>query len=207
MQIRTFSDNPLGENTYLVYVEGRDDAVIIDPGCKTEILTEALKAAGKKLGAILLTHGHFDHAAYADELRRATGARIYIHNNDAGMLKYKALNASELGDGSYPDYSFEADSYYVVLETGDLITCGLEFVVVYTPGHTPGSVTLYLPDEKTAFTGDTLFNGGFGRTDLPGGSMLQLRRSLKKLFRLPRETAIYPGHGTSATMDEILGKI
>lgn len=206
MQIQTFSQNSFGENTYLVMADGRDDAVVIDPGVQTEIILQALEENKRKLAAILLTHGHFDHVAYGDELRAATGAKIHIHQNDAGMLKYSALNASELSDGTYPVFSYEADSYYRVVETGDLAVAGLEFVVVYTPGHTPGGVMLYLPDEKTAFTGDTLFCNGFGRADLPGGSMLQLRRSLKKLFRLPKDTVIYPGHGDHATMEEVLGK-
>ena len=193
---------PLGlydEAGYLAYLEGRDDALVVDPGAPAEQIREAVGRAGRRLTAILITHGHFDHTLGAAGLRELTGARIYIHPLDAPMLKSPEplKMAPEIGARFHP---CEPDA---LIEPGPLELCGMGIEALHTPGHSPGGVCYYLPDERALFTGDTLFRYGFGRTDFAGGSSRALRASLLRLLALPGETAIFPGHGESARLSAV----
>ena len=178
------------ENAYIVQATGRDDCVVIDPGDEYEKLARALN--GRRVGAILLTHGHFDHIMATGPLARAQGAPVYVGEADMEMLNDAAINghADLMGGGTcWP--RIEARPY----EGAALAACGMDFDVLPTPGHSKGSVCLYLKDAGVLFSGDTLFRAGYGRLDLYGGDVADMLRSLKALFALPADTRVYPGHG------------
>ena len=194
VNIQAVSCGIIQENAYIVSRDGRDDCVVIDPGDDFAKLQKAL--GDRPVGAILLTHGHFDHILAAGPLSEATGAPVYIHAADAEMLNDSVLNGYAGLMGGFvqgPEVKAEALS-------GRFEACGLAFDVLHTPGHSKGSVCLYLKDEGVLFSGDTLFEAGYGRVDLHGGDMRAMLNSLKALFELPGETAVYPGHGGPTTL-------
>ena len=170
----------LQENAYLVFLPEREDALIIDPGDDAAACLKAVRDCGKRLSHILLTHGHFDHM------------------RDARLNAYNPLFCREAFA------PFAADEVYSLCAPGDIEVCGMAIRVIPTPGHTPGGVCYHLPEYNALFSGDTLFADGYGRTDLPGGSMAELAQSLKALSRLPGEDAIYPGHGESAPLESAM---
>lgn len=178
---------PLYTNSYLL-ISDAGHGVIIDPAAELEQYTKLLQEHSASLTAILCTHGHYDHVGSAQELCRSTGAKLYC---EAADLR---------NDQLYP--LSQADSGY---EEGAVVTVDeLAFMVWHTPGHTPGSVVLQCGGYL--FTGDTLFQGSMGRTDLPGGSETEMMDSLRKLaaLPLPRETQILPGHGDFSTLGQEL---
>ena len=185
LHMKSLSVGALGTCCYIVWDDSADTCVVIDPGAEPERI---LAACGeRKIETILLTHGHFDHIGAVAELAK-TGAEIVIHRNDAPMLTNPQLNASWL-----VGWNITAPEAARTVREGETITCaGVSFTVLHTPGHTPGSVC-YRAGE-TLFTGDTLFHYGYGRTDLPGGSMAQLAESLRRLQTIAGECEIYPGH-------------
>lgn len=170
------------ENAYFL-----ENGLLIDPGDDLN----ALLAAGEPK-AILLTHGHFDHMLAVGELQKRFGVDVYIHKKDAAMLSDAALSAY---DGTVCRLAAPEGVRWTAY--GDEVF-GLR--VLHTPGHTAGSVCLYDEQNGRLFSGDTLFRAGFGRTDLPTGSMHALLGSLRGLLSLPRETVVYPGHGESTTI-------
>lgn len=178
---------PLYTNSYLL-ISDAGHGVIIDPAAEPEQYTKLLQEHSASLTAILCTHGHYDHVGSAQELCRSTGAKLYC---EAADLR---------NDQLYP--LSQADSGY---EEGAAVTVDeLVFMVWHTPGHTPGSVVMQCGGYL--FTGDTLFQGSMGRTDLPGGSETEMMDSLRKLaaLPLPRETQILPGHGDFSTLGQEL---
>ena len=185
MKIEKIVCGAYAENAYCI-----DGELLIDPG--DDLPTLARLAGGIK--AILLTHGHFDHMLAAEELQKRTGVPVYVHPLDAPMLSDASLSAYNPEVSSLPQPGHIAYTAYPESLFG--------FRVLHTPGHTPGSVCLYREEEKVLFSGDTLFQAGFGRTDLAGGSMHQLLSSLRTLLALPRDVRVYPGHGESTTIDE-----
>ncbi len=185
LRMKTLTVGALGTCCYVVYDEEKDGCVVIDPGYEPERIRRACE--GRRIEAVLLTHGHFDHIGGVAELAK-DGAEIVIHPGDAPMLADTKLNASWLvGD------CVTAPAATRLVNEGDAITfAGVTFTVLHTPGHTPGCVCYQTGD--WLFTGDTLFQYGYGRTDLPGGSMQQLSASLRRLQPLARQYQIFPGH-------------
>ena len=202
--IQTIITNSMQENAHLVCNKSTGTAFVVDPGGAAGEICEACEAQGCRLTDILLTHGHFDHIEAVAELVRLTGAHIHIHPNDADMLL--SLERS-LGRPGYEHVQVAADCPLDILESAKLNVCGLDMEIIYTPGHTSGSVSYYLPEQGVLFAGDTMFYEGFGRTDLPTGSPVQLCRSLRKLYTLPLDTRVLCGHGPETTIrHEVTGQ-
>jgi hydroxyacylglutathione hydrolase len=190
MLIETFVLGMLSTNCYVVNCQQTKEAIIIDPGLEfsyeAEQIFEYISQAGLKTKSIVDTHGHADHVAGDGVFQEKYRVPICIHREDSQFI-----------EGLRKDV-FPAT---VLLEDGNFITFGKESLkVMHTPGHTPGSICLL--GERLAFTGDTLFAGGIGRTDFPGGSINDMRVSLQKLVRLPDYLLIYPGHGPTSVMGE-----
>ena len=171
-------------NCYLVWDETSPTCVVIDPGYEPDTVLDEAKALGKEIAAILLTHGHFDHVGGVREIAAETGCRVYLCDADLAMPPQMTAGPLYYTD-TYSEGSFVEEA-------------GLSFKVLHTPGHTPGSVCLLC--ENTLFSGDTLFWGSCGRTDLPGGSWASIRVSLKRLADLSGDFDVYPGHGDATTL-------
>lgn len=186
MQIRRVQVGMLGTNCYVVSMPNRDDCVVIDPGADAEKIRQAM--GEKKLSAVLLTHGHFDHMSAADDLVTA-GVQLYIHEQDAAMLQDPALNVSwMIGE------QVTVQAAPISVSEGDTIeAAGLTFTVLHTPGHTAGSCCYACGD--VLFTGDTVMGMGCGRTDLPTGSEEAMMTSLHRLQKMQGTTTMLGGHG------------
>ena len=197
IHIQTLPCGEIQANAYIASLDGRRDCVLIDPGDEYARLKRAL--GDLKLSAILLTHGHFDHIMAAGELQRDADAPVYVGAADLEMLSNPEINGlcSLMGSAQMKGAAINAQVFSEALEVA-----GMNFQILPTPGHSNGSVCLYLPDENTLFSGDTLFRAGFGRMDLYGGSHLKMRESLRTLFALPEDTKVYPGHGMATTIGE-----
>jgi hydroxyacylglutathione hydrolase len=184
---------PLQTNAYVLYDE-KKEAIIFDPGGEGEKLNKWLKSEGLKPIAILLTHAHFDHIGAVDEVREYWDVRVYIHKKEKGWLADPKKNGSALFMGSNSVKVKDAD--LLIKEEGKLDIGSFSFEVYETPGHSPGSVSYYLNKLGIVFSGDVLFAGGIGRTDLPGGSYETLMDSINnKLMELPGDTIVASGHG------------
>lgn len=186
LEIKTVVGGPLEVNTYVVGTDGGDECVLIDPGAEFASVEGAV--CGRKVPAVLLTHGHFDHMLYARPwLDR--GAKLYIHELDAAALGDPALNLSGVIGAT-----LMLPAADVLVKEGSLFTeAGVTFNVLHTPGHTPGGVCYQCGN--VLFCGDTLFYHSYGRIDLPGGDSGAMAASLTRLMLLPGETIAYPGHG------------
>ena len=181
----------LETNCYMIRNTQSGETILIDPGDDGEKLSEACRASGGRVCAILLTHGHHDHIQGIPALKEAfPDLLIYAGEKEEAMLENASLN---VGMGFAP-MTLKAD---VTVRDGEsLEIAGLNFRVLETPGHTAGSVCYYLETEGMLFAGDTLFAGSYGRTDLPTGSEADIRKSIRRLAdSLPEETRVYPGHG------------
>ncbi|SFO12244.1 Glyoxylase, beta-lactamase superfamily II [Pseudobutyrivibrio sp. JW11] len=185
------------ENCYIAINGDTNESIIIDPGSAFERIKSAVESTGTKPVAILLTHGHFDHAGEAASTAKEYGIKVYTHEATAEELKNPSINLS--GDMFGDSKSYSADVFLKDDEEIDL--AGLHIKCLFTPGHTPGGCCFYFPNEDIVFTGDTLFSGSVGRTDFPGGSMSQLVGSVKsKLMTLSDDTICYPGHNEPTTI-------
>lgn len=197
LRVLAMEVGPLAENTYLVGNPASGKAVVIDPGDEADEILRQLGARGWTLDKILLTHGHFDHVGAVAALKERTGASVHIHPADADLMRSAGRQGAMFGlhvpDPPPPD---------VLVREGDTVSLGdAAFLVLHTPGHTPGHVT-YLSGDL-AFVGDLIFEGSIGQTDLPGGSLDELLRAVReKIFTLPRDTILFPGHGPATTVGD-----
>jgi hydroxyacylglutathione hydrolase len=186
-----FTVGPVAENTYIFRRDGSDRALVVDPGDEAERLIAAIDQLGVKVDGILLTHTHFDHVGAVAPVARATGAAVWVPELEKFVLE--DINAFVPWPGFGPFESYDAEH---TLNGGEKLELAhYEIDVLPTPGHSPGHVTFSIPDEQAIFSGDVLFQGSVGRTDLPGGDWATLLESIRSLVdALPPETAVYPGH-------------
>jgi glyoxylase-like metal-dependent hydrolase (beta-lactamase superfamily II) len=191
MDVRMFTVGPVAENSYIFRRDGSDRALVVDPGDEPDKLLGAIDALGVKLDGILLTHTHFDHIGAVAPVAKATDAEVWVPEKEALVLS--DINSFVPWPGFGPFESYDAEH---TLEGGErLELAGFEIDVLFTPGHSPGHVTFSIPDEESVFSGDVLFQGSVGRTDLPGGDWETLLESLRTLIdTLPGGTTVYPGH-------------
>ena len=173
------------------------EALVIDPGDQIEDILQILKKHSLKVKAIVITHAHIDHIGGAAKLKAATGAPVYMNANDQELYDDLDVQASWLG---MPEAErTEIDS---AAKEGDSLTLGESaFHILHTPGHTQGSISIWIPTENKLVAGDTLFRDSIGRTDLPGGDSRQILRSIHtKLLILPETAVVIPGHGSNTTI-------
>lgn len=184
MNIKTLVVGPIGTNCYIVSDNNSSSAFIIDAGANPDRIFSAIEQSGLDVKDILTTHGHFDHVTAVKEIREKLKAPFLIHSEDVFMLA-----PSLLPDG--------------LLDEGLILTAGgLSLKVIHTPGHSPGCICLYSEKDGILFSGDTLFYADHGRCDLPGSSYKKMIKSLSKLFELPENTVVYPGHGKKTTIGD-----
>ncbi len=186
----------VGTNCYFVYDTARMEAVVFDPADYGAEVFHKLENNGLKVAAIFLTHGHFDHILGVAKLKQLSHAEIYASKAEEELLSDEELNCSaQIGRIA----TVTADHLLEDQETVEI--AGMKIKMIATPGHTGGSCCFYIEDTGMLLSGDTLFEGSVGRTDLPTGSMSELVRSVKeKLFILPDDTVVYPGHGDQTTI-------
>lgn len=197
MLLETLVVGPLGVNCYLVGDDKTRETLVIDPGGDARAILDTLRHGRLTPVAIIATHAHFDHLLALEEVRKQTRAPFLLHADEAPALANASIGARLFG------FVFgqpaPADR---LLREGDQVRVGaLAFKVLHTPGHSPGGMCLLY--DNCVFVGDTLFQGGIGRTDLPGGDYATLLRSIRdKLLTLPDDTRVYPGHGDATTIGE-----
>ena len=188
---------PLGDyqtNCYLVAGESSPTCVVIDPGYRPEDVLQAARNWGRSIEAILLTHGHFDHVGGVEAIVKETDCRLWMAEGDYTPVK------NPENDFFYPIHDCDFTEVQFCEDQEQITAGGLTFTVYATPGHTHGSVCYRCED--ALFSGDTLFAGSCGRTDLPGGSTAQIRASLKRLAALPEDLRVFPGHGEETTLSQ-----
>lgn len=189
----------LQANCYLLWKDDRtrNDAVVIDPGSSPDLILKTIFKNSLNITHIINTHSHWDHTRVNAQIQSATGADIYVHSKDAPR------NFRKLYEQTKKSFIGGQKGRHLLVEEGDIIEASdaLKLKVIHTPGHTRGGMCLLLEGHGMLFTGDTLFAGAFGRYDLSGGSFKSLMHSIKeKLFTLPDDTTIYPGHGPTSTI-------
>lgn len=196
---KIFPVGPLQCNCSVIGDEKTHEAMVIDPGDQIEGILDILRQEKLTLKQIVITHAHIDHVGGGMKLKAATGASILMNQNDYALLKMLDMQAAWIGMKPPGDVQVdETIGQGRVLKIGDISSN-----VIHTPGHTEGSICVYFPEEKKLIAGDTLFAGSIGRTDLPGGSMDKIMRSLHtQVLALPDETEVVPGHGPVTTIGE-----
>jgi hydroxyacylglutathione hydrolase len=187
---------PLGNNVYILFEDGAEEGIVIDVAQGADPILKRLKELDLKLKLIVNTHGHFDHTLEDEKLRKATRAKLAIHELDAYRLAMEDEASRGLGVTREP---IEPD---IQLVSGQVLNVGPSAMlkVLHTPGHTEGSICLLDEDRKQLFSGDTLFAGSYGRTDGFGSDPVAMVSSLKRLSELPPATEVYPGHGMFTTI-------
>ncbi len=202
MDVSRFELNPFGENTYILWHKTAKKAIVVDPGMmrddERDLIVDFLDRHELTLQAVILTHIHIDHVTGAKWLADKYGVKILANKGDELLASSLPMQAQLFGlKIDVPSFNIDQ-----ALKDGDELMLGDEkIVVIATPGHSPGGICLYMPDSATVISGDTLFEGSIGRTDLPGGNFDRLISSIKtKLLTLPDDTVVAPGHGYTTTI-------
>lgn len=189
---------PLQTNCYLI-IDENNSCLIVDPGDNPRKLITIIEEHEWKPEAILLTHAHFDHIGAVDSIRDKYAIKVYIHVREKDWLSDPSLNGSKHFMMKEMIKAREAD--HLITDESEMKIGGFVFSVFETPGHSPGSISIYFPKDSFVLAGDALFNGSIGRTDLPGGNHNQLIKSIHdRLLVLPEETSVLPGHGPVTTI-------
>lgn len=199
MKVAYLTVGPVAENTFLVInEEAGNAAILIDPGDEPESIKQAIESSGADVKAILLTHTHFDHVGAVKPMADHTGAEVWVPELEKHILA--DINNFIRFPGVGPFESYDAE--HTVAGGEKLQLAGLEIDVYFTPGHSPGHVSYSIPAHSALFSGDVLFQGSIGRTDLPGGDMQTLFDSIKLLMdKLSPDTAVFPGHMGVTTLE------
>ncbi|MBQ7651084.1 MAG: MBL fold metallo-hydrolase [Victivallales bacterium] len=183
--------NFLSVNCYVLNNKGSDRALIVDPGSSKDMIFKRIDELGLKPEGILLTHAHVDHISAVPEVAEKYGIPVWIHNDDIPLYNSP--------DNALKPWMDAVQSLPQPVK--DCPKAGMEFSVIHTPGHSRGSCCFYFPEDKFLISGDTLFEGTYGRTDFPGGSEIEIMDSIcNKLLTLPNDVTVYPGHGGSTTI-------
>ena len=188
---------PLQCNCSIIGDEATREAMVIDPGDDIDDVLALIRKHNLQVKQIVVTHAHIDHVGGAMKLKAATGAPILLNQNDSALLKMLDVQATWIGVADPGKVEIDRS-----ITTGETVSAGSHTAqILHTPGHTEGSICLYFAPEKKLIAGDTLFAGSIGRTDLPGGSMQKIMRSLHDtVLALPDETVVIPGHGELTTI-------
>ena len=196
LAIRMMVLGPVQTNCFFLINEDTKEVLVIDPADHAQKIIEWMKSENLKPVAILLTHGHFDHIMGVEGIRKEYGIPVYASRDEVDVLAKPQLNVSTMM-GAY--LSMKADELFC---DGDVLElAGMKLKVISTPGHTIGRVCFYIEEEKVLISGDTLFEASVGRTDFPTGSSRQLIESIKtRLFILPDDTSVFPGHGGTTSI-------
>lgn len=195
MKVLLFENGPFMVNTYLVVNEKTNGAFILDPGSELDSLLDTVRNDNISIGAIVCTHAHIDHVAGADQVQRAYLAPLYLNSMEQEWVKALPVQARMFGvpDPGIPTIDRDLPA------SGTIELAGMSFALLHTPGHSPGSISLYA--DGIVFSGDALFNMSIGRTDLPGGDYQTLIKAIQeKLFTLPGDTRVFCGHGPDTTI-------
>ena len=197
MILRTLVVTSLATNCYVIGCLQTREGAVIDPGGNAPGILETVQEAGLSIKYVINTHGHIDHIGANKDVLQATGASLVVHKQEASLLTSPAKNLGMM----VGRFSTSPDADLLV-EEGDILSIGnIRLEVLHTPGHTPGSISLYDAEDGLVFSGDALFRGSIGRTDFPGGDYALLIESIRdKLLILPEDTTIYPGHGPETTV-------
>ncbi len=203
MILEVFTSGPADTNSVLISTETSQQAILFDapPGCIKHWKTR-LKELKKTLGALFVTHSHWDHIGDAAEVKKEWGMPIFIHKEDVQNLEKPG------SDGLPLWFSIEgANADFYVVDGEEKNMCNLKIIVLHTPGHTPGGVCYYLPDQMILVSGDTLFEGSIGNLSFATARPKLMKSSLEKVLRLPPETLVIPGHGGTTTIGQEQGII
>lgn len=201
IEIKYFTFNPFAENTYVLHDTETREAVIIDPGCyekeEQNQLNDYISAQQLKVVKLLNTHGHIDHVLGNAWVKEKYGVKLYVHREDEATLRSVETYAAVYG---FPRYTAATPDEY--LQEGRSVAFGNgSLEILFVPGHAPGHIAFYHPEQKFCINGDCLFQGSIGRTDLPGGDFDTLIKSIRtQLFPLPDDTVVYCGHGPATTI-------